>query len=111
MLKRTFWLSMLGVGLLAFTAPSAFAAATTSADAGKVVMYATQSCGYCAKARSYFDNRGVAFEERDIEKSSSAHAEWKSLGGVGTPLIVIGGERFHGFDPRRLDTALAKHGK
>lgn len=111
MLKRTFWLSMLGVGLLAFTAPSTFAATTASADAGEVVMYATQSCGYCAKARSYFDNRGVAFEERDIEKSARAHAEWKSLGGVGTPLIVIDGERFHGFDPRRLDTALAKHGK
>jgi glutaredoxin len=108
MLKRTFWLSMLGVGLLAFTAPSAFAAATTSADAGKVVMYATQSCGYCAKARSYFDQHGIAFEERDIEKSPAAHAEWKSLGGIGTPLIVIDGERFQGYDESRLDAALAK---
>lgn len=111
MLKRTFLVSILGVGLAVFIAPSALAGPATGTDAGEVVMYATQSCGYCAKARSYFDKHGIAFEERDIEKSFTAHAEWKSLGGVGTPLIVIDGERFQGYDERRLDAALAKLGK
>jgi glutaredoxin len=110
MLKRTFLASMLGAGLAVFLASSVFAGPAARAEAGDVIMYGTKSCGYCARARSYFNERGVAFEERDIETSATAHAEWQSLGGVGTPLIVIHGERFHGFDPRRLDAALAKSG-
>lgn len=112
MLKQMMIVALLGAGLASLMAGTALAEPSTRAATDlDVVMYTTQSCSYCVKARSYFTSHDVAWQERDIETSQKAHAEWKSLGGVGTPLIVIEGERFQGFDQRRLDTALAKHGK
>lgn len=80
------------------------------AHAPEVIMYATSDCGYCAKARAYFDARGVAFEERDIDASPEARREWKEKGGVGTPLILINGRHFQGFDQSGLDAALSGEG-
>lgn len=71
-------------------------------------MYATKTCGYCVKARAWFTNRGVAWEERDVETSATANAEWKALGGQGTPLLVINGKRILGFSEREIEIALAK---
>ncbi len=87
--------------------PSARAASAAKSD---VVMYATRSCGYCARAREHFRARGVQWDERDVETSAQAAREWKALGGTGTPVIVIGDERIVGFQPQRIDAALAKRG-
>lgn len=81
-----------------------------AAKAPEVVMYATKDCGYCAKARAYFDARGVAFEERDIDASPVARREWKEKGGVGTPLILINGRHVQGFDQSGLDAMLSGEG-
>jgi len=85
-------------------------ASPQSQSTPNIVMYATQTCGYCVKARSWFKSRNLAWEERDIETSAVANKEWKSLGGQGTPLIVIDGERIHGFDQARIEALLAKNG-
>ena len=95
---------MLAAGM---AAAAGIAAAAGAAKAPEVVMYATSDCGYCAKARAYFDARGVAFEERDIDASPEARREWKEKGGVGTPLILINGRHFQGFDQSGLDAALS----
>ena len=87
------------------------AAPNASAQAPAIVMYATQTCGYCAKARQYFKARGLHWDERDIEASAQAKQEWKALNGQGTPLILIGEEKVNGFHQARLDTLLAKYGK
>lgn len=83
-------------------------AAEPAKAADKIVMYATQTCGYCAKARAWFTEHKLQWDERDIEASASARAEWKSLGGVGTPLIVVNGKRFAGFMPTEIEAELAK---
>jgi len=94
----------------ALFAVTCFASASLlAATHSKVVMYATKTCGYCAKARAYFTERGVPWEERDIEASTQAAHEFKSLGGVGTPLILIGDERVTGFQASKIDAALAKN--
>jgi glutaredoxin len=91
--------------------PAPVAAPTAkSAEALKVVMYTTKDCGYCAKARSYFKERNVQWEERDISASPQAHKEWKEKGGIGTPLILINGRYFQGFDQSGLDAALSGQG-
>jgi glutaredoxin len=92
---------------------SGFAVAATASPAGepKIVMYATQTCGYCAKARQYFKAHGLTWDERDIETSAQAAQEWKALNGQGTPLILIGAEKVSGFHQARLDALLAKYGK
>lgn len=97
----------------AVTLPSVPAQAAPGASAGipAIVMYTTQSCGYCAKARQYFKARGLRWDERDIETSAQAQREWKALNGQGTPVILVGEERISGFHQTRLDAVLAKYGK
>jgi glutaredoxin len=84
-------------------------AAEVAKPAMTVVMYTTQTCGYCVKARAWFASNNVAWEERDIESSADAKAQWKSYGGMGTPLILINGKQFNGFSPDLLEAELAKH--
>lgn len=63
----------------------------------QVVMYATDWCPYCEKARQFMDNNGIDYYEYDIEKSSEGQRQYKSLGGNGVPLLVVNGEVIHGF--------------
>jgi glutaredoxin len=85
--------------------PSADPAADTAAQ--KVVMYATDWCPYCARARAHFRRNGIDYVEYDIEKSASARAEHKRLGGRGVPLILIGEQRMDGFSETRFDALYA----
>jgi glutaredoxin len=76
--------------------------ARASARPLEVTMYATDWCGYCRQAREFFSRNGIRYAELDIEKSASAHAEYKGLGGRGVPLIVVGEQRMSGFSEARL---------
>jgi glutaredoxin len=62
-----------------------------------VVLYGTEWCGTCAKARRYFKERGIAYRDLDIEKSPTARDEFKRLGGKSVPIILIGEKRLNGF--------------
>ena len=73
-----------------------------------VVMYATDWCSHCARARAYFEENGIAYTEYDIDKSHAAHAQFKQLGGRGVPLILVGRERVNGFSELAFEFALQK---
>jgi glutaredoxin len=62
-----------------------------------VVMYSTQRCGYCKKARKYFKQAGIAYQDFDIDNSQTARAAYDRLGGRGVPLILVGKARMDGF--------------
>jgi glutaredoxin len=62
-----------------------------------VVMYSAEWCGYCRKARRYFQANRIAFRERDIEKDRAARRAYERLGGSGLPLILVGEQRLSGF--------------
>jgi len=64
---------------------------------GTVVMYSTAWCGYCKKARRYFRENNIPFNEYDIEKSSRAKNEHKRHGGSGVPLLLFGQQKMRGF--------------
>jgi glutaredoxin len=74
-----------------------------------IVMYTTRTCGYCVRARDWFAGQNLSWDERDIEASEVARAEWQAQGGVGTPLILINGKRFTGFSPAQLSEEIAKY--
>jgi glutaredoxin len=63
----------------------------------RVIMYATSWCGYCKKARNYFEKNRVRYVEYDIEKNPRAKEEFDRLGGKGVPLIVVGRTKMRGF--------------
>jgi len=69
-----------------------------------VVMYATDWCGYCRKAREYFVRNRIAFVEFDIEKDHSARRDYNALMGSGTPLLYQGYTRVSGFDVARIES-------
>ena len=74
-----------------------------------IVMYATATCGYCKKARAYFTAHHVAWREVDIDGSDAAKRDWEAKQGMGTPLILIDGQRIEGFVQAKLDAALAAY--
>lgn len=63
----------------------------------KVVMYATQWCGYCKKARRYFQKKNIAYTEYDVEKNAQAYKAYLALKPSGYPLIFVDGQRMNGF--------------
>lgn len=78
------------------------AAGALPASMPYIVMYATATCPYCAKARAYMASRGIPYEERDADGSR----EFSQYGGRGVPLFVIGSEVVQGFSPASLDAAI-----
>jgi glutaredoxin len=65
----------------------------------KVTMYSTSWCGYCKKAKKYFQAKGIPFVEYDIEKNAKAKRAYDALGGKGVPVITMGKKRMNGFSP------------
>jgi len=66
----------------------------------QVVMYATDWCPYCTRARRLLEAKGVRFEEVDIEAQPDARAEMieRSGGRSSVPQIFVGGTHIGGSD-------------
>ena len=77
----------------------------------RIRMFTTQWCPICKKAKAYLRERGIPFEELDVEASASAKAEYDQLGGKGVPVILVGERRMDGFDAGRMESALAEAGQ
>ena len=75
----------------------------------QVVMYSTAWCGYCEKARRYFQDNDIKFTEYDIEKSSNARAKYDKLRGTGIPLIMVGKRRMDGFSVESFERLYRQH--
>lgn len=68
-----------------------------SAEQKKVVMYSTEWCGVCKKAKAYFSANGIPFREYDVEKNQKGKREYKKLKAKGVPVILVGKRRMNGF--------------
>lgn len=79
------------------------ASSSRSSGTGRVVLYGTTWCGYCKKARQYFDARHISYADLDIEKDAGARAQYDSFGGNGVPVIFVGNRRMNGFDAASFD--------
>ncbi len=77
-------------------------------QANSLIMYTTSRCGYCAKARKYFAKKRIPFEEKNIDISESAKAEFDDFGGKGVPVILIGRYSMTGFSESRFEEMYAK---
>ncbi|WP_049722178.1 glutaredoxin family protein [Gilvimarinus polysaccharolyticus] len=69
---------------------------------GQVILYATDWCGYCAKARKLMIENNIQYVEYDIEKSQKGREQYDSLGGRGIPVLLINGEVVKGYNPDRI---------
>ena len=74
----------------------------------KVVVYTSNTCPYCTMAKYYLNEKGVEFEEKNVQNDAAARDELISMGYTGVPVLVIGEEEIVGFDRARIDGALDK---
>ena len=88
----------------ATSTPASFKPARS--EPAEVVIYSASWCGYCKLAKKHFDEKGVAYDDIDIEKSAEGAAKYRALGGGGIPIIVIKGHVIHGYDQARIDALL-----
>ena len=64
-----------------------------------IVMYTTNWCPYCERARRLLRSKGASFEEIDVESASEKRAEMQSRSGRRTvPQIFIGDHHVCGSD-------------
>ncbi|MBI6680340.1 glutaredoxin family protein [Pseudomonas viridiflava] len=82
------------------------ASVAQSYSQAKVVMYATEWCGYCKQTRRFLDSKGIPYQEYDIEKSEEGRKAYEALGGRGIPLIDVNGTLIRGFAPEDILAAL-----
>lgn len=64
-----------------------------------VVVYTTNYCGYCRRAKALLEKKGAAFREVDVTGDDAMRAKLVELsGGMQTvPQIFIGGEHVGGY--------------
>jgi glutaredoxin len=84
----------------------------TQAQLGQldITLYTTSWCGYCRKARRYFNDRGIPFVEKDVERDPLGGDEFRRLsrGRGGVPLILVNGQTLRGFSQPALEAAIAR---
>lgn len=76
------------------------------ARAGDIEMLSSVSCAYCNAARAWFGEHAVPVRECFIERDAGCAARFTALQGLGTPLLLVRGERQVGFSPARVAEAL-----
>jgi len=68
-------------------------------SAPAIVMYTTNWCPYCERARRLLTAKGAAFSEIDVESDPARRAEMQSRSGRRTvPQIFIGDQHVGGSD-------------
>ncbi len=74
---------------------------------GEVVIFTTQSCGYCRMAKQYMQSHRIAYREMKVDQSQKASRLFQQLGGRGVPLTIIGRDnrqiKVSGFSESQFD--------
>jgi glutaredoxin len=60
--------------------------------------------------KEFLSREGYAFDAKNIEEDEKAYDELLALGAMAVPTTVIGDQVITGFDPARLQAALAAGG-
>ena len=64
-----------------------------------VVIYTTPWCGYCARVKRLFDDKGVRYTEIDVDAAPGARAEMQRRSGrTSVPQVFIGDRHIGGCD-------------
>ena len=72
-----------------------------------VKIFTTPTCHYCKLAKAFFQENGVAYEERDVIADLTARQEMITKSGqMGVPVIMVDDDLVVGFDEPRLRSLL-----
>lgn len=77
----------------------------------KVVVYSSDGCPWCGRAKSYLRKNSIPFNEINVSRNSSAAQDiFRRSGQMGTPQIDINGHIIVGFDQPKIDRFLGLRG-
>lgn len=71
-----------------------------------VVVFTSNTCGYCHEVKKYLKERGVEYTEKNVSEDKLARKELMSQGFMGVPVIYVGEEVIQGFDKNKLEELL-----
>lgn len=97
------FLATLGTARL-HAAPEAVPAESTEP---RLEIYTSAGCSACKALKIYLGARDIPYIEHNINATLETRRAFFAMGGRGTPLVVIGETRIHGFFPTRIEAALA----
>jgi glutaredoxin-like YruB-family protein len=72
----------------------------------KIVVYTSNTCGYCHLAKDYLNENKIEFTEKNVSSDPQARKELMSLGFMGVPVIFVDEEVIQGFDKDKLEALL-----
>ena len=73
----------------------------------QVTVYSTPSCGYCHKAKEFFQAKGVEYKEIDVSQDhAAAQAMVEKSGQMGVPVIEIADSIVVGFNQPVIEELL-----
>lgn len=81
-------------------------AVRTHAQAGDILMFTTNTCPYCEKARQWLNARSVPWTECNIDRDAHCQQLFQSRGAPGVPLLRVNGQWNLGFNPTWVSEAL-----
>lgn len=75
-----------------------------------ITIYSAVWCGFCHAAKAYLQQKGIAYQEKDVDHDPAyAQEAFEKSGQRGIPVLDIDGTIIVGFDRPRIDAALANH--
>ncbi len=75
----------------------------------QVKMYSTPTCPFCIRAKQFFAENHIPFENFDVSQDQGKAEEMiKKSGQMGVPVIDVDGTIIVGFDRDRIKAALGK---
>ena len=73
----------------------------------KTIVYSTQVCPWCHRAKDFLKEHNIEFEDKDVAKDPAARNELlKKSGQMGVPVLDIDGTIIVGFDQQAIEEAL-----
>ncbi len=81
---------------------------TPSYSGNNVEIFVTSWCGYCKKMERFLKEKGIPYARYDIEKDEKAARTYRELGGSGVPVVRIGTNIVHGYNPDAVMSYLGR---
>ncbi|REE05268.1 glutaredoxin [Citricoccus muralis] len=78
------------------------------AEDNMITVNGTHACVQCAAATRFLDKRDVPYEFIDLDENQAKLAALRADGFQQIPIIETPSERFTGFNPNRLEKAVAE---
>ncbi len=73
----------------------------------KIIVYTTPTCAFCPMVKNFLKEKGVEYEEIDVNENKEALEEMKEkTGQIGVPVTLIGEEAIVGFNKKKIEELL-----